>query len=271
VRSSLDAIILAQIEEVLKKGEANIEIYAALVEEIRKERENKITYLGLLGERTAFGMKVFPLVREARFEEGERKLIKQMFEGLMSKKEKEKIIGMSGKYPERFLDENELTYLRTMAKMILLTKSPYWEVKEELQRFSDEVQKLPVEKAIMTQMSLPALSKAYNREARIDAQLGNAEIALSCHIYKQRYGDYPSSLKELTPEILPSLPLDPFTGEDYIYKKKDKRFIIYSVGENLKDDGGTPRATNGNEKAYVDYDIVWKCEGKNLTGVKGLW
>jgi hypothetical protein len=50
------------------------------------------------------------------------------------------------------------------------------------------------------------------------------------------------------------LPVDPFTGKDYIYKKKDKGFIVYSVGEDLKNDGGLRR--KAREK---DYDIVWEC------------
>lgn len=59
------------------------------------------------------------------------------------------------------------------------------------------------------------------------------------------------TLNQLTPEILPALPLDPFTGKDYIYRKKEKGFIVYSVGEDLKDDGGV-------EEKGLKPDIVWE-------------
>ena len=62
-------------------------------------------------------------------------------------------------------------------------------------------------------------------------------------------------MEELEPRILSKLPKDPFTGKGYIYKRKGKGFIIYSLGDNLRDDGGLRR--KAREK---DYDIVWKCE-----------
>jgi len=104
-------------------------------------------------------------------------------------------------------------------------------------------------------MLLPALSRACNWEARLDAQLGNAEIALALHIYKAKYGEFPDSLKKLIPEILTSLPLDPFTGKDYIYRRKEEGFIVYSVGDNLKDNGGKWRK---KQKCIGDFDIVWQ-------------
>ncbi len=44
------------------------------------------------------------------------------------------------------------------------------------------------------------------------------------------------SLDELIPEYLQSLPQDSFTQKPVIYDSSRK--IVYSVGENLKDDSG---------------------------------
>ena len=35
-----------------------------------------------------------------------------------------------------------------------------------------------------------------------------------------------------------NIPIDPFTGHPFIYKKQDSGFIVYSIGNNLKDEGG---------------------------------
>ncbi len=94
-------------------------------------------------------------------------------------------------------------------------------------------------------------ARAYTREAKLDALLGAAEIGIANRIYKNKYGEYVNSLNQLTPEILPTISLDPFTGKDYIYKRKDKGFIVYSVGEDLKDDGGI-----GGKR--LKSDIVWE-------------
>jgi hypothetical protein len=78
------------------------------------------------------------------------------------------------------------------------------------------------------------------------------KILCGLEIYKRRHGYYPEKLEDLIPEIFQQLPLDPFTGKNFIYKKKDGKIIIYSVGRNLKDDGGI-----FDLKVEKD-DIVWK-------------
>ena len=97
---------------------------------------------------------------------------------------------------------------------------------------------------------------ALEQQAMYYARLGGLKIAVALKIYKAKTGEYPDRLSALSPDILLKLPKDPFTGKDYVYKKGDGGFIVYSVGENLKDDGGIPR----ERKRLKDYDIVWTGE-----------
>jgi hypothetical protein len=56
--------------------------------------------------------------------------------------------------------------------------------------------------------------------------------------YYQQRGAYPPSLEALRPE-LGEMIIDPFTGKPFVYRAHPKRgFQLYSVGENLTDDGG---------------------------------
>ena len=48
----------------------------------------------------------------------------------------------------------------------------------------------------------------------------------------------PRSLSELTDGYLPTLPKDPFSGRDYVYKVGASGWILYSVWDNFVDDGG---------------------------------
>ncbi len=50
-------------------------------------------------------------------------------------------------------------------------------------------------------------------------------------------GEYPVSLEELVPEYLSSVPKDPFDDKDIKYLKEKK--ILYSIGKDLKDNGGS--------------------------------
>lgn len=65
-------------------------------------------------------------------------------------------------------------------------------------------------------------------------------------------GGLPQNLKELTPRFLATVPEDPFDGYPLRYlQRPDKAFAVYSVGPNLRDDGGTPP-----KKGRESYDIV---------------
>lgn len=62
-------------------------------------------------------------------------------------------------------------------------------------------------------------------------------IALKC--YKLEHGQLPDSLNELVPKYIDQIPEDPYDGKPFKYSKKEK--IVYSVWENMVDEGGKPR------------------------------
>ncbi len=287
VRIAMDSIFLGQIEEVLNKGEAKTEIYMNLINEIKREREEKLIYSSLMGERLIFGTLEFPFalgyaqkeLREMEQKKGRQiskeEIIEELCEiaGITGLGSEEKNTKESEEYKELkqkmkktyahsdnivgdFFDNQNLYYLRAMAKIISLAKNKhYLDIRELLPGVDREIQNLPKEKAILVQLLMPALERSYLQEARIDAQLASAEIALACRIYKIKYGNYPFSLNQLAPEILSFLSLDPFTGKDFIYKRKGDGFLVYSLGDNCKDDGGNCGKPN---KWTGDFDIVFE-------------
>lgn len=77
-------------------------------------------------------------------------------------------------------------------------------------------------------------------------------LALTIERYRNDIGELPSSLNELVPEYLDSVPLDPFDGEAVRYKRLDKGYVVYSVGDDKKDDGA-------NQEYDEDYpDIIFR-------------
>jgi len=152
----------------------------------------------------------------------------------------------------------KIFYLKILIKALTLLQKPYWEVREELKNIVVEIEKAPEKATLIYDSDLVIVARAYTKEAYSDALLGAVEMGLANRTYRQKYGKFADSLNQLTPEILPSLPLDSFTGKNYIYRKRDKGFIVYSVGDNLKDDGGISQ----NEKKWQgDFDIVWEDSG----------
>ena len=66
------------------------------------------------------------------------------------------------------------------------------------------------------------------------------------------------------PEFLSAVPLDPVDGEPSRYKlNSDGTFLLYSIGENGKDDGGNPSLVKDAEGSSLNWlnpralDWVW--------------
>jgi hypothetical protein len=118
-------------------------------------------------------------------------------------------------------------------RAIEMIKKPYWEIKDK--------------KTTLGATSFAfRISDNLNYFSSVNARFGNAELATALRIYRDKTGTYPASLKELTPDIVQKLPVDPYTGKDFVYRREGKGFIVYSLCENAKDDQGKQD------------DIVWK-------------
>lgn len=75
--------------------------------------------------------------------------------------------------------------------------------------------------------------------------------------YKQAHGVFPPTLDALDVDGL----VDPFTEEPLRYRPDGAGFLIYSVGADRKDNGGTPRPEyqdSDPRRKPVDYDVIWR-------------
>ena len=108
---------------------------------------------------------------------------------------------------------------------------------------------------ILSSMLLPALTRTFMQWAHHQAVVGEATIIAAVELYRLEHGVCPEHLEEISPSMLFAVPKDPFTGENFIYKKDGENFVLYSVGENLKDDGGVALIEGENRKEETD--IIW--------------
>jgi hypothetical protein len=78
---------------------------------------------------------------------------------------------------------------------------------------------------------------AYPRRA---AQIGLVLCELAVASYREANGRLPTSLEQLAPDYLPSVPLDPFdpAGGPLRYRLTGDGHLLYSVGPNGRDDDG---------------------------------
>ena len=133
---------------------------------------------------------------------------------------------------------------------------PYFQVREKLIQQSREAVALPwYYKAVGS--FLPEFHAAAMKEASLESRMLATRAGLACKIFKSKTGHYPTNLEALVPEILPEVPIDPFTGKPFVFKIQDGELLIYSLGSNQKDDGGrmSPQTQLVMEK---DDDWTWR-------------
>lgn len=89
--------------------------------------------------------------------------------------------------------------------------------------------------------SLPALDRSGMIELRAIAQLDCARAALGVERLRLVEGRLPKSLEEVVPKLIEAVPIDPFDEKPLRYKRLEKGYTIYSIGEDGEDNGGLPR------------------------------
>lgn len=99
---------------------------------------------------------------------------------------------------------------------------------------------------VFLHMLMPSLSRTATIELRSIAGLRAARAGLAVERYRLAAGKLPDSLRELVPAYLESIPKDPFDGNDMRYRRLETGFVVYSICEDLSDDGGKEK-TKGSK------------------------
>lgn len=93
----------------------------------------------------------------------------------------------------------------------------------------------------------PSIGRAQVLADIVMVQRDLAVVALGLCAYKADNGKYPDRLDALAPKYLPKVPEDFCSGKPFIYKTTGQEYVLYSVGENMTDDGGKARADRGDD------------------------
>jgi hypothetical protein len=67
----------------------------------------------------------------------------------------------------------------------------------------------------------------------------SCRVAVALEMFRRDHGAMlPHALSEVVPRYLVAIPIDPFSGGPLLYRAERDTYTIYSVGANLRDDGG---------------------------------
>lgn len=93
----------------------------------------------------------------------------------------------------------------------------------------------------LSSLFFAALNNVAPKEASNLANLRLAKTTIALEKFRRFHSNhFPEALSELMPNYLKSVPTDPFDGQSLRYHKAGNGYVLYSIGRNLKDDGGKP-------------------------------
>ena len=157
----------------------------------------------------------------------------------------------------RLTDADAKACYDIISRLIVAAGLPYHQAAPELDQIEKRIKELP-KIAVFSRDLLPGVVVRVSlAQARHEAMLDLIQLGILVEQYKARTGSCPATLNAIAPGLGGTLPADPFTGKEYHYRLSDDGFILYSVGQNCKDDGGKHDLLNG--------DMVWGGERQPRT------
>jgi hypothetical protein len=134
-------------------------------------------------------------------------------------------------------------------------QTSYAEALAELEKPYPLRQPLPEPREPIAAMLVPEVPEMSFAFAKNDAYLRLLRLELALQEYRARHGRYPTRLADLAPAVLSSVPNDPFTEQPFVYRAIGATYLLYSLGPDRHDDGGTPIPA-GKLNAQATGDLV---------------
>lgn len=102
-------------------------------------------------------------------------------------------------------------------------------------------------------MLVPTMASCHKSSTVTTEQRELCKATLALRAYMADHGKYPPKIEDLVPKYLKTAPKDIFSGAPVKYRSQGTGYVVYSIGYDLKDDGGDG-GKNGHEP-----DIVIEC------------
>ncbi len=145
-----------------------------------------------------------------------------------------RILGLNSRYA--------LSYIGLMQECLDALELPDPERLETFEAIQERVRS-GKQIGVVTHLLWPALARTLQFDILDQARARATQAGLAVERYRLAEGHLPESLANLVPAYLEAVPMDPFNGQNIKYRVRKTGFVVYSVGEDLSDDGGAERDT----------------------------
>ena len=146
-----------------------------------------------------------------------------------------------------------LKYLNMLQEFIDITDQPAHTQKQLCRAVGSTVAK----HGMFAQTLIPGFIRVFELNTRCLAHCRVARTALALELYYMAQGRPAESIDVLVPEYLAGVPDDPFDGQALRYRRLERGFVVYSIGEDLSDDKGQePDKEEGRKNRRRDISFV---------------
>lgn len=228
---ALDAISAKAIEECILRHEVQTETLMWLLDKLQAAPSAAENYIIAISGEKAFGISVVDDLFENRVslaDIGETALGRKLSLRVALPARGMKLLGLKAIMKSDFRKYwNWMDEWNSLPDHIAL--------RQENMRADEIIEQLPAWS--LAKLLVPAISRARIAFVRDKATRSMLRAEIALRIYRNQKGQYPESLAALKGTV-EDIPVDPFTNEPLKYKRTEDGFVVYSVNENLVDDGG---------------------------------
>ncbi len=133
---------------------------------------------------------------------------------------------------------DQLTYLHLMRQMIDSAKQPHQLERMDIASIRESMPR----QFYRSRALLPTYRTWISTTQQILTATELAQTAIAVKRYQAAHGDFPTTLDQLVPEYLDTVPIDPFATQTVRYQHREDRIVIYSVGPDRTDNDGIDRS-----------------------------
>jgi hypothetical protein len=253
-------------QDVLAKGSPSPGACRSLYDQLAKTDNATPSLRAMKGELVLCGMEVFDVVRSGRI--GVRQLTSGGG-GQVDVGRRPRLVGRLRAWVWRpLLNVDQRIYLSYMEREVRAFEVPWPESRDAADDLSKWLYTRTPFYAVVTLGVAPVFGRIVWSRDRATAAIGTARIALALKAYRGDHAAYPALLAELETAGW-KLPLDPFGGKPYRYRREGTGFVVWSLGPDMDDDNASrdfdsyqklPRSPGQRERPPEDYDIVFRCK-----------
>ncbi len=147
------------------------------------------------------------------------------------------------------VDRDIATFLDLQSQLRDAVLMPYTDGLAVAEAIDRDVTALSDESYYLVRSSYIRAAQCIERVARETVRLDLPQLGILIERYHADHRAFPGSLHAIADRLPNGLPIDPFSGNDYVYRITRDDFLLYSIGPNQTDDNANP-----NE----GLDLVWR-------------